>query len=154
MTDHDETARFFDEEAVRKAFGHPDWPRGTEIVCFCRRSDSRDIIEQVALRCGWVITGYRYIDDSPVAAIQKPGQVLFALRSAVEWKQQPISMTGFNAVDEQAKGFTAKQMDNPGVMTIPRHTIRQMERDYLIWRSQMLGGTRPSDWTSQDKPKE
>lgn len=47
MTDHNETARFLDEKAVRKAFGHPEWPRGTEIVCFCRRSDSLDNIEQV-----------------------------------------------------------------------------------------------------------
>ena len=150
MSNHDETARFFDEEAVRKAFGHPDWPRGTEIVCFCRRSDSRDIIELAALRCGWVITGYRYIDDSPLAEFQKPGQVLFALRSAVEWKQQPISMTGFNAVDKQTKGFTAKQMNKMETMTIPRHIIRQMWRDYSTWRSQMLGVPDMSD----DKTKE
>lgn len=56
--------------------------------------------------------------------------------------------------DEQAKGFSAKQMDKPETMTIPRHIIKQMKRDYPTWRSQMLGGTHPSDLTSQDKAKE
>lgn len=144
MTNHDETARFFDEEAVRKAFGHPDWPRGTEIVCFCRRSDSRDIIEQAALRCGWVITGYRYIDDSPVAEIQKPGQVLFALRSAVEWEVKPLPLT------TSPLHFLTDKLKEAGEIPIPDDLLEQMKRDYPKWRSQMLG----DPGMSNDKTKE
>lgn len=56
-------------------------------------------------------------------------------------------MTGH---DEQAKGFFAKQMNKPEVMTIPRHIIKQMKRDYPKWLDQMLGVPGMSD----DKTKE
>ena len=85
----DEISRFFSEEDVKKAFHFPDWPAGTEIVCYCRSTDSRDAIEQTAQRCGWKIVKYVHIDELLVANLYKSGQVMFAKREAVEWKCEP-----------------------------------------------------------------
>lgn len=89
MMTHDEISRFFSEEAEKRAFQFPDWPAGTEIVCYCRSTDSRDTIEQIAQRGGWKIVKYVYIDELPIAKLCKPGQVIFAKREAVEWKYKP-----------------------------------------------------------------
>jgi len=89
MMTTDEISRFFSEEDVKRVFQFPDWPAGTEIVCYCRSTDSRDIIEQIAQRCGWKIVKYVYIDELPIAKLYKPGQVMFAKREAVEWKMKP-----------------------------------------------------------------
>jgi hypothetical protein len=85
MMTHDEISRFFSEEEVKKAF-LPVWPAGTEIVCYCRSTDSRDTIEQIAQRGGWKIVKYVHIDELPIATLYKPGQVMFAKREALEWK--------------------------------------------------------------------
>lgn len=90
MMTHDEISRFFSEEDVKKAFQFPDWPAGTEIVCYCRSTDSRDAIEQIAQRGGWKIVKYVHIDELPIAKLYKPGQVMFAKREAFEWKRAPI----------------------------------------------------------------
>ena len=84
---HDEYSRFFSEEDVKNAFQLPDWPAGTEVVCYCRPTDSRDVIEQIAQRGGWKIVKYVHIDELPIAKLYKPGQVVFAKREAVEWKR-------------------------------------------------------------------
>lgn len=89
MMTHDENSRFFSEEDVKRAFQFPDWPAGTEIVCYCRSTDSRDAIEQIARRVGWKIVKYVHIDELPIAKLYKPGQVIFAKREAVEWKCEP-----------------------------------------------------------------
>ena len=89
MMTHDEILRFFSEEDVKKAFQFPDWPAGTEIVCYCRSTDSRDAIEQIAQRGGWKIVKCVHIDELPIAKLYKPGQVMFAKREAVEWKYKP-----------------------------------------------------------------
>ena len=47
---HDEISRFFSEEAIKKAFQFPDWPAGTEIVCYCHSTDNRDTIEHLAVQ--------------------------------------------------------------------------------------------------------
>ena len=83
MMTHDENSRFFSEEAVKKAFQFPDWPAGTEIVCYCRSTDSRDTIEQIAQRGGWKIEKYVHIDGLPIAQLYKSGQVMFAKREAL-----------------------------------------------------------------------
>lgn len=87
MMTHDENSRFFSEEDVKKAFQFPDWPAGTEIVCYCRSTDSRDAIEQIAQRGGWKIVKYVHIDELPIAKLYKPGQVMFAKREVFEWKR-------------------------------------------------------------------
>ena len=92
MMTHDEISRFFSDEDVKRAFQFPDWPAGTEIVCYCRSTDSRDTIEQIAQRGGWKIVKYVHIDELPIAKLYKPGQVMFAKREAVEWKCVPTPM--------------------------------------------------------------
>ena len=93
MMTHDEISRFFSEEDVKKTFQLPDWPAGTEVVCYCYSTDCRDVIEQIAQRGGWKIVKYVHIDELPIVAMfQKPGQVMFAKREAVEWKHEPTPM--------------------------------------------------------------
>jgi hypothetical protein len=87
MMTHNKISRFFSEEDVKKAFRLPDWSAGTEVVCYCRSTDSRDIIEQIAQRVGWKIVKYVHIDELPIAKLYKPGLVMFAKREAVEWKR-------------------------------------------------------------------
>jgi len=89
----DEISCFFSDEDVKRAFQFPDWPAGTEIVCYCRSTDNRDTIEQIAQRGGWNIVKYVHIDELPIAKLYKPGQVMFAKREAVEWKRDPTMPT-------------------------------------------------------------
>ena len=112
----DKDSRFFSAEMIYKAF-HPCWPAGTEIICYCRSTDNRDTIEQIAQRGQWKIVRYVYIDNHPVAQLYKPGQVMFAKRDAVEWKYKP----------------TPIELD--------------------VWRGQMLGGFRWSDWDAKESMK-
>ena len=92
MMTNDEISRFFSEEEVERAFQFPDWTAGTEIVCYCRSTDSRDIIDQIAQRGGWKIVEYVHIDELPIAKLYKPGQVMFAKREAVELEYTPTSI--------------------------------------------------------------
>lgn len=92
MMTHDEISRFFSEEDVKKAFQLHDWPAGTEIVCYCRSTESRDAIEQIAQQGGWKIVKYFHIDELPIAKFYKPGQVIFAKCGTWEWKRQPTPM--------------------------------------------------------------
>ena len=87
MMTHDEISRFFSDEDVKKAIQLPDWPAGTEVVCYCRSTDSRDAIEQIAQQRLWKIVKYVHIDELPIAKFYKPGQVMFAKREALEWKR-------------------------------------------------------------------
>lgn len=93
MMTHDEISRFFSEEEVKKAFQLPDWPAGTEVVCYCRSTDSRDTIEQIAQQRQWKIVKYVHIDELQIAKLYKPGQVMFAKREALEWKRDPTMPT-------------------------------------------------------------
>ena len=93
MMTKDEISRFFSDEDVKRAFQFPDWPAGTEIVCYCRSTDSRDTIEQIAQRGGWKIVKYVHIDGLPIAELYKSGQVIFAKREAVEYKPTPIELS-------------------------------------------------------------
>ena len=93
MMTHDEISRFFSEEDVKRAFQLPDWPAGTEVVCYCRSTDSRDAIEQIAQRGGWKIVKYVHIDELPIATLYKPGLVVLAKREALEWKRYPTMPT-------------------------------------------------------------
>ena len=86
---HDEISRFFSEEDVKKAFRFPDWPAGTEVVCYCRSTDSHDTIEQIARRAQREIVKYVHIDELVIGKLFKPRDVMFAKREAVEWKFKP-----------------------------------------------------------------
>ena len=92
MTGHDETARFFDEEAVRKAFGHPDWPRGTEVVVYARKEDREKALVKM-LQMGYVVTEFVEVDGLQ-AEIMGDGRFLAvkadALRQPTPW-ETPLS---------------------------------------------------------------
>ena len=100
---HDENSRFFSEEYVKMAFQFPDWPAGTEIVCYCRSTDSCDTIEQIAQRCGWKIAKYVHIDELLIDKLYKPGLVMFAKSEALEWKRDS-TMTSYEGWCNQMLG--------------------------------------------------
>ena len=77
MMTHDEISRFFSEEYIKKAFQFPDWPAGTEVVCYCRSTDSRSTIEQIAQRGGWKIVKYVHIDELPIGQLVDAHVVVF-----------------------------------------------------------------------------
>ena len=87
MMTTDEISRFFSEDDVKKAFQLPDWPAGTEVVCYCRSTDSRDAIEQEAQQRQWKIVKYVHIEELPIAKLYKPGQVVLAKCEALELKR-------------------------------------------------------------------
>jgi len=111
MMTHDEISRFFSEEEVKKAFQFPDWPAGTEIVCYCRSTDSRDTIEQIAQRCQWKIVKYVHIDELPIAQLSKLGQVIFAKREAVEWEYKPTPIELSTWRDQMLGGLCPSDWD-------------------------------------------
>ena len=111
MMTHDEISRFFSEEDVKKAFQFPDWPAGTEIVCYCRSTDSRDAIEQIAQRGGWKIVKYVHIDELPVANLYKPGQVMFAKHEAVEFEYTPTPIELSTWRDQMLGGLRLDDWD-------------------------------------------
>lgn len=86
MTD-DGILRFFSDEDVKRAFQFPDWSAGTEVMCYCRSTDSRDAIEQIAQQRQWKIVEYVHIDEHPIAKLYKPRQVALAKREVLEWKR-------------------------------------------------------------------
>lgn len=145
MTDHDETVRFFDKEAVRKAFGRPDWPRGTEVVVYARKEDREKALMKVS-QMGYAVTKFVEVDGLQ-AEIMGEGRFLAAkadaLRLPTSW-EAPFSTAGRAWEDSMRNS----------VIYPSRELTEQMKRDYPKWLDQMLGGTRPSDWTSQDKPEE
>lgn len=145
MADHDETARFFDEEAVRKAFGYPDWPRGTEVVVYARTEDREKVLVKMS-QMGYAVTKFVEVDGLLPKIM---GECRFfaakfdALRQPTPW-EAPLSTTGRAWEDSMRNS-----------VIYPSHElIEQMKRDYPKWLDQMLGGTHPSDLTSQDKAKE
>ena len=142
MTDHDETARLFDDEAVRKAFEHPDWPRGTEVVVYARKEDREKALVKMS-QMGYVVT--EFVEVSGLQAeIMGDGRLVAAkadlLRpKPVRWEPSPYSVV---------KAWQDRIHNN--VIYPSRVLIEQMKRDYPICRSQMLGVPGMSD----DKTKE
>ena len=141
MTDHDETKRFFDEEAVRKAFGHPGWPRGTEVVVYARKEDREKALEKMS-QMGYVVTEFVEVDGLQ-AEIMGEGRFLAAkadaLRQPTPW-EAPLSTSGRAREDSMRNS----------VIYPSRELIEQMKRDYQKWIDQMLGVPDMSD----DKTKE
>jgi len=141
MTDHDETARLFDEEAVRKAFEHPDWPRGTEVVVYARKED-REKALMVILQKGYVVTEFVEVDGLQ-AEIMGDGRFFAAkadaLRLPMPW-EAPLSTAG-RALEDS--------MHN-SVIYPSRELTEQMKRDYPKWLDQMLGFPDMSDDKTKD----
>jgi len=145
MTDHDETTRFFDEEAVRRAFGHPDWPRGTEVVVYARKEDREKALMKMS-QMGYVVTKFVEVNGLQ-AEIMGEGRFFAAnadaLRQLTPW-EAPLSTAGRAWEDSMRNS----------VIYPSRELTEQIKRDYQTWLSQMLSGTRPSDWACRDKTKE
>lgn len=145
MTDHDETARFFDEEAVRKALGHPEWPRGTEVVVYARKEDREKALMKMAQK-GYAVTKFVEVDGLQ-AEIMGDGRFLAAKADALRQpapREAPLSTAGRAWEDSMRNS----------VIYPSRELTEQMKRDHQKCLDQMLGGTHPSDWMSHDKPKE
>ena len=141
MSNHDETARFFDEKAVRKAFGLPDWPRGTEVVVYARKEDREKALEKMS-QMGYVVTKFVEVDGLQ-AEIMGEGRFMAAkaefLRQPISW-EAPLSTAGRAWEDSMRNS----------VIYPSRELIEQMKRDYPKWLDQMLGYPEMSD----DKTKE
>ena len=141
MTDHDKKARFFDEEAVRKAFGHPDWPRGTEVVVYARKEDREKALMKM-LQKGYVVTKFVEVDGLQ-AELMGEGRFFAAkadaLRQPTPW-EAPLS-TAVRAWEDS--------MHN-SVIYPSRELSEQMKRDYPKWLDQMLGVPDMSDDKTKD----
>lgn len=145
MTDHDETTRFFDKEAVRKTFEHPDWPCGTEVVVYARKEDREKALEKVS-QMGYAVTKFVEVSELQTE-IMGEGRFLAVKADALRQLtpcEAPLS-TDDRALEDSMRN---------NVIYPSRELTEQMKRNYPKWLGQMLGGTLPSDWTSQDKPKE
>ncbi len=130
MTNHDDTARFFNEEAVRKAFGHPDWPRNTKVVVYARKEDREKALMKVS-QMGYAVTKFVEVDGLQ-AEIMGNGRFLTAkadaLRQPTPW-EAPLSTAGRAWEDSMCNS----------VIYPSRELIEQMKRDYLTRLSQMFG---------------
>lgn len=129
MNNHDETARFFDEEAVRKAFGHPDWPRGTEVVVYARTEDREKVLVKMS-QMGYAISKFVEVDGLQ-AEIMGEGGFLAAKADALRQStpgEAPLSTDG-RAWDDSMRN---------SVIYPSRELIEQMKLDYPKWRSQLL----------------
>ena len=141
MTDHDETTRFFDEEAVRKAFELPDWPRGTEVVVYARKEDREKALKKMS-QMGYVVT--EFVEVSGLQAeIMGEGSFVAAkadaLRQPMHW-EAPLYTSGRAREDSMRNS----------VIYPSRELIEQMKRDYPKWLDQMLGVPDMSDDKTKD----
>ena len=130
MTDHDKTARFFDVKSVRKAFGNPDWPRGTEVLVYARKEDREKALVKVS-QMGYVIT--KFVEVAGLQAeIMGEGRFLAAKADALRQltpKKAPLSTAGRAKEDSMRNS----------VIYPSRELTEQMKRDFPKWLSQMLG---------------
>ena len=111
MTDHNETTRLFDEEAVRKAFGHPDWPRGTEVVVYAHKENREKALMKVS-QMGYVVT--KFVEVSGLQAeIMGEGRFLAAkadaLRQPTPWETS-LSTAGRAWEDSMRNSVTNKHV--------------------------------------------
>lgn len=137
---------FISADAVGKAMQEPDWPRGTEVVVYARRED-REKVLMVTSQKGYVVT--KFVEVSGLQAeLMGEGRFIatmadFLRPKPVLWEPSPYSVV---------KAWQDRMQNN--VIYPPSVLLDSMKSTYLMWRSQMLGGTRPSDWPSLRKEQE
>ena len=141
MTNHDETTKFFDEKAVRKAFGHPDWPRGTEVVVYARKEDREKVLAKMS-QMGYVVTKFVEVDGLQAEIM---GEGRFFAAKADELPQFTPLETPLSTVGQAWEDSMRNSVIYPS-----RELTEQMKRDYPKWLDQMLGVPGMSD----DKTKE
>lgn len=141
MTDHDETTRFFDEKAVRRAFGHPGWPRGTEVVVYARKEDREKALVKM-LQMGYAVTEFVEVDGLQAEIM---GEGRFVATKADALRQLTSLETHLSTAGRAWEDSMRNSFIYPS-----RELIEQMKRDYQKWINQMLGVPDMSD----DKTKE
>lgn len=137
---------FFTPGILGMATHQPDWPRGTEIVVYARKEDREKVLMATSLK-GYVVT--QFVEVSGLQAeLMGDGRFIavmadFLRPKPVLWEPSPYSVV---------KAWQDRMQDN--VIYPSSELLDQMKRFYPMWRSQMLGGTRPSDWPSLSKEQE
>lgn len=142
MTDHDETTRFFDEKAVRRAFGRPGWPRGTEVVVYARKEDREKALVKMS-QMGYAVTEFVEVDGLQ-AEILGEGRMIATKADALR------QFTSLETPLSTASRAWEDSMRNSVIY--PSHElIEQIKRDYQKWIDQMMLGVPDM---SDDKAKE
>lgn len=136
----------FTPEIIGMAAQEPDWPRGTEVVVYARKEDREKALMKTSQK-GYVVTKFVEVDGLQ-AEMMGEGRFIAVMADAlrpkpVRWEPSPYSVV---------KAWQDRMQNN--VIYPSSELIEQMKRDYPTWRDMMLGGTRPSVWACQDKPKE
>lgn len=124
----------------------PTGPRGTKVVVYARKEYREKALMKMSQK-GYVVT--EFVEVSGLQA-ELMGEGCFIatkadfLRPKLVWQESSP-----NAV---VKAWQDRMPNN--VIYPSSELLDQMKAFYPTWRSQMLGGTRPSDWPSQNKEQE
>lgn len=136
----------FTPDILDMATHQPDWPRGTEVVVYARKEDREKALMKMAQK-GYTVTKFVEVDGLQ-AELMGEGRFVAAkaelLRPKPVWLE-PLHYSVFKAWQDR--------MQN-NVIYPSSELLDQMKAFYPTWRSQMLGGTRPSDWPSLNKEQE
>lgn len=134
----------FTPDILDMATRQPDWPRGTEVVVYARKEDREKVLMAASLK-GYVVT--KFVEVSGLnAELMGEGRSIAAKADFL--RPKPVRWKPYSVV----KAWQDRMQNN--VIYPSRELIDQMKAFYPMWRSQMLGGTRPSDWPSLSKEQE
>jgi hypothetical protein len=137
---------FITPDILDMAAHQPDWPRGTEVVVYARKEDREKALMKMAQK-GYTVT--KFVEVSGLQA-ELMGEGRFIAAMADLLRPQPVGWaTSPNSV---VKAWQDRMQNN--VIYPSRELLDQMKAFYPMWRSQVLGGTRPSDWQSLSKEQE
>jgi hypothetical protein len=137
---------FFAPDILDMAAHQPDWPRGTEVVVYARKEDREKALMKMAQK-GYTVTKFVEVDGLQ-AEIMGDGRFTAVMADALRPKPvrwEPSHYSVFKAWQDR--------MQN-NVIYPSSELLDQMKTFYPTWRSQMLGGTRQSDWPSLSKEQE
>ena len=137
---------FISADAVGMATQEPDWPRGTKVVVYARKED-REKVLMVTSQKGYVVT--KFVEVSGLqAGLMGDGRFIAAMADLLRPKPVRWEPSPYSAV----KAWQDRMQNN--VIDPSSELIDQMKAFFPMWRHQMLGGTRPSDWPSLNKEQE
>ena len=142
----EDVSLFFTPDILGMATQEPDWPRGTEVVVYARKEDREKALMKMAQK-GYTVT--KFVEVSGLQAeLMGEGRFIAAMADAlrpkpVRWEPSPYSVV---------KAWQDRMQNN--VIYPSSELLDQMKAFYPTWTGRMLGGTRPSDWTSLSKEQE
>lgn len=141
-----EDKSFISADAVGKAMQEPEWPCGTNVVVYARKECREKALMKMAQK-GYVVT--EFVEVSGLQAeLMGEGRFIAAMADFLRPKPVWQEFSPYSVV----KAWQDRMQNN--VIYPSSELIEQMKRDYQTWRSQMLGGTRPSNWPSLNKEQE